>query len=283
MAHGFGATRHYGLDPYARRFCESGHDVLLFDYRHFGESEGRPRGVIKVKRQHADWHAAIGHARSLGYERIVLWGSSFAGGHVLHIAAEQTDLQAVVSQVPHISGVATMLAVPVRHLPLAIGAILLDAVLSLIGRRHYVAAFAPEGRFAAIATPGAYDALIRMLPKDRTGNASPKWRAYFDRNNRIAATGLVEALFYSPGGRAARITCPVLLQAGRRDRTTPFKAACKAAARIPDCEFRAHDVDHFDVYLGEEFDAVVREQVDFLRRRVGPGASAPSANVEDLR
>lgn len=283
MAHGFGATRHYGLDPYARRFRDEGYDVLLFDYRHFGESEGEPRGLIKVKRQHADWQAAIDHARSLGYQRIVLWGSSFAGGHVLHVAAGRSDVLAVISQVPHISGLATSLAMPIRQLPWVVAAILRDAVSSLVGKRHYIAAFGPAGSFAAMSAPGAFDSLVRMLPKDENGNANATWRAYFDRNNRVTALALVETLLYSPGHRAEQIKCPVLLQAGRRDRTTPYDAARKAAARMPDCAFRAHDVDHFDVYLDHDFEAVIREQIEFLRRRVGLEPSIQSKSPEEPR
>ena len=271
MAHGFGATRHYGLDRFARRFCGLGCDVLLFDYRHLGESEGTPRGLIKVKRQHEDWHAAIAHARSLGYRRIVLWGSSFAGGHVLQLAADEPEIVGVISQVPHISGLATSMAVPLRNLPRALGAILADAVLSPFGKRFYIMAFGPVGSLAAMSTPGAYDSLVKMLPKGECGEESPEWRAYFDRHNRVAALGLIETLLYSPGKRAAQISCPVLLQAARNDRTTPFEAARRTAERMQDCEFREHDADHFDVYLGQAFEAVVGEQIDFLKRRVGLG------------
>lgn len=261
MAHGFGGTRHYGLDAYARAFGAEGYDALLFDYRHFGESEGSPRGLLKVARQHDDWRAAIAHARTLGYEHIALWGSSFAGGHVLHIAAEYNDLAAVISQVPHISGLATALALPLRSLPRVALAVVMDALLSLVGKRYFIKAFAPVGEFGAMSTPGAYDALLAMLP-------GPEWREYFDRHNRVTALSLLETLRYSPGKRAACIKCPVLVQAGRQDRTTPFEPARRAAARIPENEFRAYDCDHFDVYLGACFETVVAEQIDFLKRRI---------------
>lgn len=261
MAHGFGGTRHYGLDAYAQAFQAAGYDVLLFDYRHFGESEGEPRGLLKVSLQHEDWRAAIAHARSLGYKRLVLWGSSFAGAHVLHLAAERDDLAGVIAQVPHISGLATSLAVPLGKLPHVAGAVFTDAALCLFGKRHMIQAFAPVGSFGAMSTPGAYEALVAMLP-------GPEWRAYFDEHNRVTALSMLEALFYSPGKRAAQIRCPVLLQAGRRDRTTPFQPAARAARQIADCEFRAHECDHFDVYLGSCFDAVIAEQIDFLQRRI---------------
>lgn len=283
MAHGFGATRHYGLDPYARRFKQSGFDVLIFDYRHFGESDGEPRGLISVKRQLADWHAAIAHARSLGYRRIALWGTSFAGGHVLHVAADEPEVVGVISQVPHTSGFATSLAVPFRSLLPLLGAIFLDAVFRLFGRRYYIAAFGPAGSVAAMSTPGAHNALLGMLPADDEEDPDHDWRRYFDRHNRVTALGLVQTLLYSPGRRAKQIKCPVLLQAGRKDRTTPFEAARKTAGRIPDCEFRAHDADHFDVYLGELFETVVHEQIDFLKRKVGSGPSTKSGSLEDAR
>jgi predicted alpha/beta-fold hydrolase len=46
MAHGLGGTIDSGLMPYARRFVDQGFSVLLFDYRHFGFSEGEPRQLI---------------------------------------------------------------------------------------------------------------------------------------------------------------------------------------------------------------------------------------------
>ena len=43
MAHGFTATREDRLPAYAERFAAAGMAVLLFDYRHFGDSTGEPR------------------------------------------------------------------------------------------------------------------------------------------------------------------------------------------------------------------------------------------------
>lgn len=280
MAHGFGATRHYGLDAFARRFAAHGHDAFVFDYRHFGESDGTPRGLIEVSRQLADWRAAIAHARALGYGRIVLWGTSFAGGHVLRVAADDRDFWAAIAQVPHVSGPATARAVPLRALPRLVWAMVRDAASRLFGRRSCIPAVGPPGSVAAMATPGAYDALLRMLPRRPDGGPDPAWRAYFDTRNRVPALALAAPLFYSPGRRAARIGCPVLIQAARRDATTPFAAARAVAARIPGCTFRAYDADHFDVYLPPAFERVVREQVAFLARLAG-GEPAPAAHEQE--
>ncbi len=44
--------------------CAHGYDVLAFDYRSFGESEGRPRQVIDIRAQLADWEAALEFVRT---------------------------------------------------------------------------------------------------------------------------------------------------------------------------------------------------------------------------
>lgn len=269
MAHGFGATRHYGLAPFASKFFALGYDVLAFDYRHFGESEGHPRGRINVARQLADWHAGIAHARTLGYRRVVIWGTSFAGGHVLSIAAQDHTLAGVICQVPHTSGPATALAVPLAHQPRLLVAMIADALLRLVGSSFKIKAFGQPSELAAMNTPGAKDALIAMLPRAEDDSNSSTWRDYFEQRNQITALSLLSTLFYSPRRKARDIACPVLLQAGTRDRTTPFYAARRAALAMRDCEFRAHDADHFDVYLGSCFESVVAEQCDFLSRRIG--------------
>jgi uncharacterized protein len=81
MAHGTTGTMDFGLAPYARRFAEAGLVVLAFDYRHFGASEGQPRQLISVRRQLADWRAAIRFARTLPEvdpDRVALWGTPSA-------------------------------------------------------------------------------------------------------------------------------------------------------------------------------------------------------------
>ena len=58
MAHGFGAERTFGLEPFAERFARAGLATFLFDYRCFGDSDGEPRNLISPRRQLEDWEAA---------------------------------------------------------------------------------------------------------------------------------------------------------------------------------------------------------------------------------
>jgi uncharacterized protein len=115
MAHGFAAIKVLRLDAYAERFAEAGYAVLVFDYRGWGDSAGQPRRVLDIRGQHRDWRAAVAHARQLegvDSSRVVLWGTSFGGGHALRLAARDHDVAAVVAQVPHVSGPASAFSQP---------------------------------------------------------------------------------------------------------------------------------------------------------------------------
>ena len=60
LGHGLGATREYGLEPYAQRFAAAGIAALVFTYRHFGDSGGQPRQLLDIERQLGDWDRPIG-------------------------------------------------------------------------------------------------------------------------------------------------------------------------------------------------------------------------------
>src|SRR5687768_10172035 len=113
MGHGFGGVRALGLYAYAERFVTAGYLVAVFDYRGFGESDGAPRQVLDVAMQLQDWRAALRFARTLpgaDPQRVVAWGTSFGGGHVITLAGRGEPLAAIIAQVPHVSGPAAVRA-----------------------------------------------------------------------------------------------------------------------------------------------------------------------------
>lgn len=264
MAHGFGGVRTMRLDAYAERFAGAGYAVLVFDYRGWGDSGGEPRNVLRVGGQHEDWRAAVAYARSLpgvDGDRVVAWGTSFAGGHVLHLAAEDHELSAVIAQVPHISGPAAVRSVPARVSARLLVAGLRDAFRAAFGRPpHRVPAVGRPGESAMMTSPDAWP-LVRRLAADDL--------ARFARENVVAARIALQMAFYSPGRRAGRITAPTLVQIALQDVVTPVAVARRAAARIADVEVRTYDCSHFEPYLDPYFDDVVGAQVDFLARNVG--------------
>ena len=107
MAHGYAGVKEHGLRRFAQAFAEAGFVVLVHDHRNFGASEGAVRHDIDPWRQIADWRRAISFLESqsnVDPERIGIWGTNYAGGHVLVLGATDRRVRAVVSQVPTISG-----------------------------------------------------------------------------------------------------------------------------------------------------------------------------------
>ena len=102
MAHGVGAVKEMYLEPFARYFAEAGIAVLLFDYRSFGASGGEPRQRVFPRDQIEDYRSALTWLSlqpQIDAERLGIWGTSFGGGTVLHVAAYDPRVKAVVSQV----------------------------------------------------------------------------------------------------------------------------------------------------------------------------------------
>src|SRR5271167_2797896 len=149
LAHGFSGVRDQRLDAYAERFAEAGLAALVFDYRHFGDSDGEPRQLLDIRRQLEDWRAAIAYARTLeGVDpaRIAIWGTSFSGGHVMTLAARDPSIVAAVSQVAFADGLITLPALGIGQALRLTREGLRDQVAALLGRPpHMIAAAGPPG------------------------------------------------------------------------------------------------------------------------------------------
>lgn len=273
MAHGFGATRDCGIEPFAQAFAAAGAHVLLFDYRHFGASGGHPRQLLSVARQRADYRAVIAHARTLpgvDPERVVAWGVSLSGGHVLQVAAEDPRIAAVIAMTPSPDGLASTLAAFRREGPLAplrmTAAGLKDAAAAIRRRPPVtIPTFGHAGDTAVITAPGAEEQWREI--------SGPEWR------NGVCARVLLTFGNYRPTRFAKRLTQPLLVQVGDRDQTAP-PAAAMAAAVKGRAEVHHLPADHFDVYAGRpQHDAAVRQQVAFLRRHLGVAAAEREAQA----
>lgn len=256
MAHGFAGTKEMRLDAFAERFAAVGCRVLVFDYRHFGASDGEPRQLLDIARQHEDWRAALAFARALGGGLpLVLWGTSFSGGQVMTIAAADDGVAAVIALVPYLSGLASARAVTLAQGFRLGRAALEDWVRAALGwSPRYVAAIGRPGELAAMSTPGELEAMLKLVPSG------------LSVDNRVAARVFLSLVRYSPGRCASRIAVPLLIQAATRDQTTPYAAAAAAAVRARQCELVSYDCGHFDVYVAPNFERTVSDQIAFLRR-----------------
>lgn len=267
MAHGFSATRDDGLPGYAEAFRDAGFAVLLFDYRHFGASTGRPRQLLDIARQQDDYRAAVAwarHAEGIDPDRIVLWGSSFSGGHVVSVAAGDPRIAAVIAQAPYTDSLPVIRRMPLRNLLRASVAALRDGAGAILGRPPIlIPAVGAPGTFAAMTEPDALSGFTAIVGPDS------QWR------NEIAARLMLTMPGYRPVRAAERLTMPVLFCVCDADTTTPPSSTITAAESAPRGELRRYPYGHFAIYTDPQ---VKIDQVEFLNRVLGgPNRLPPNA------
>lgn len=267
MAHGFGGVREMRLDVFAERFCQAGYACLVFDYRHFGASDGLPRQLLDIDSQLADWQATIGFARcraDIDGSRIALWGTSFSGGHVIVTAARDPAIAAVIAQCPFTDGMASLLSMSPRTGLKVASRALIDVIAMRLGKAPVMVPIVGPPHSAAVMTaPGALPAMLAMVP-DGTS-----WR------NEVAARIALQVLSFRPGRQAAAVDCPLLFCLCQADDVTPARATLDYARNALRSEVKLYPEGHFDIYVGEAFERVVADQITFLREHV-PTTTAAS-------
>ena len=124
LTHGWGGVRYHLNERYAPTFADAGFVVLTFDYRGWADSHSRLvivgelpqpdadgamtvraraiREVVDPKDQIHDIISALDYLSGepgVDRSRIGIWGTSYSGGHVIHVGARDDRVAAIVSQV----------------------------------------------------------------------------------------------------------------------------------------------------------------------------------------
>lgn len=262
MGHGFGLTVRSGLLPFAEAFAAHGYCVLVFDYRSFGRSEGRPRQVISFRRQLADWQAAIDFAlrrSEVDATRIVTWGFSLGGGHALSAAARDPRVAAVTAVAPMLSGLSSTMAAmrwwSLRAMLRISGRGLLDLAVSWLRRRPItVPLAAPPGQIGILTSPDAFSGYRAIVPKDFIFETAARIALYF--------------WSYAPGRRLPRFERPVLIMPSSTDRICPPGPTLRRARRCRTAEIVPLACDHMDVATEPYRSRVVEATDDFLSKHL---------------
>ena len=262
LGHGLGATREMRLDAFAERFAQAGIAALAFTYRHFGDSGGQPRQLLSIKRQLADWDAAIAYVkdrRDVDGTRIAVWGSSFGGGHSITVASRHPELRAAVAQCPFTDGLASALALGPAAFLKALPAVAKDFVSMIGGRAPVMIPLAgAPGSLALMNAPDALPGYQALVPAGTTFR------------NEVAALVTPTIMAYRPGREVKKINFPILFCVSNTDTVTPPTQTLRYARTAPRGEIKRYDAGHFDFYIGDAFDALVRDQLDFLTRQLHP-------------
>ena len=273
MAHGFGTTRDSGLLPFAERFAAAGCHVLVFDYRGFGGSEtpvGRPRQDVDHRRHREDYHAAVAAARArpdVDPDRVALWGTSYSGGHVVVVAAQDPRVAAVVSQGAAMDGLAVLTGKGRERDPATrdqgkagrvLRAVATDGVRALTRRAPRTIPLLGEvGSGALMSGPGAVEFGAMTGPTFR---------------NEMCARGVLRIGANRPVRHAGDVRCPTLLVVAEHDEIAPPGLVHEVARLIgPLAEVASYDCAHFALYrgVGDSLD----RQAAFLARVLARGGA----------
>jgi pimeloyl-ACP methyl ester carboxylesterase len=264
LVHGGGATHAMMLGQYEKWFCQAGLAVVAFDFRHLGESEGKPRQLVSRRRYATDVDSALEFARSrpeLDSGRMALWGTSFGASHVVAAAARHPELAAAVVQCPVLSGRAVVAKAGARHLARLTVPVISDLTRAALRLpRRYVPLVGRPGEPAFVNQPGALEGWESVIP------------AGYRFDNRITAASGLDMLFYNAAAQATRVRCPLLICASDRENLIDPAIAAKVAATAPGAVLKHYDADHFTVYHPPIVEQLVADQLDFLATHLKPQA-----------
>jgi len=259
VSHGWTGT-HHSLLKYGNHFAKAGLVALVIDYRGWGNSDGFVTMMDRVKteddtrfteaetkvqikrtrlaplKQVEDIRNAISYIQGepgVDASRIGLWGSSYAGGHVLSVAAQDARVSAIVSQVTGLNG----MGMSEGPLPMS-EAETKDAILR--------ARAGQGGEFrTGFSTPRMVDA--------ETGRLAKEYRPY-------------HAVKHIPESVAV-----LFLLAGNEELINNERAG-KAAYELvkgPKKLVEYPDIGHFDIYIEGNFDKAAGEAANWYRTHLG--------------
>lgn len=253
MVGGWGSVQLALTLPFVSRFVSAGYAVMEFDFIGWGRSAGWPRQAINPWQRVATASAALAHLKSqpdIDAERIVLWGTSFGGGHVVDLASQHADVKGVIAQVPMLDGRAAARSVPLPRL-LRFGHALLK---SLIDRQHSLPTLAAPGGWGTMDRDGAQEALDLCM-------AALPGKTYI---NQVTARSLATMRFYRPIKQLANVKVPLLLVGATNDTVAPFVANQIERINNPHVRVVSLAANHFDPYFEPAFSQTIRAELAFL-------------------
>ncbi len=264
MAHGFSAVKEMHLPNFAERFTAAGFITLVFDYRYFGDSEGEPRSQLFPAEQHEDYRNAITWVSlqpEVDPERIGVWGSSYSGAHVLHLAAFERRIKAAVAQVPLVDGWANaQRLLRADRFAEFVQAVAQDRVRRYTeGQITYVPVVAPEGQPSVLPTPDSYAWFTRTAE-----TIAPNWR------NQVTMESLEKFLEYNPAANIHRISpTPLLMVVAENDTLTPTDLAIAAYERAREPKSLViMPGTHFDAYTEPGLSYSAPPAVEWFKRHL---------------
>lgn len=255
MVGGWGSVQQALTHTFINRFVAAGYAVMEFDFPGWGLSGGWPRQDINPWRRVRAANDALAHLKSrpeVDAARILVWGTSFGGGHVVDLATHHPDLQGAIIQVPMLDGLVTLRAVPLFRMLKIISHGIADLLTP--GAGLCLPTVAREGEYGTMDRDRAWDAL-------QLGLAAHPRAKYV---NRVTARSTLTIGFYRPWTRLKDVEVPMLIVGATRDTVAPFVQDKIRRVANPNLRVVEIDADHFDPYFEPCFPLAIAPQMAFL-------------------
>ena len=255
MAHGLGGTREMRLYEYAERFAQNGYACFLFDYRNYGASDGEKRQLINVKMQLKDWNNAIEHIKEdhrIDADKLLLFGSSFSGGHVTYLSAHRNDVRGAVAQCPYTDTMATIKEVGLGYILKRAPFVIADVLSCITGYHPVMLKLSTcEGELAFMEAD-------EKTTRDFLGDA--------EFINKAPARTLLEFLKYSPGKYFGKINTPIFIAACNKDDLAPADKTIELSKNAKKSVYKRYDCSHFEVYCNKYFEEAINDYIEFYNK-----------------
>ncbi|KAJ6611171.1 Alpha/Beta hydrolase protein [Mycena sp. CBHHK59/15] len=257
MANGLGCNKLLGLATYAEEFTTAGYACLAFDYRRWGTSDGNRRNCVYVHEQLDDYRTVVKYARlqpQYDPQRVIIWGFSFAGGHILTLASDPSlNVAASISHNPYCGRPFPKFQFHRVFLTLYVLAYL-DLLADFLHLPPvYISAAGLPGEVAALTAPGAVSGF-------RSVTQTPR---------HIAASIFLRAPRYNPSAALHLIQRPILLTAAKGDTICPHAAVVRTSTVVPTAELVEVTGGHFDIFAGNvDYERALQAQLNFLQKHV---------------
>ena len=274
MAHGYNCIKELYLDRYAAALANAGHAVLAYDHRNFGDSDGQPRQEVDPWMQVRDYRNAITFVQTLDGvdpKRIGIWGTSYAGGHVLVVARSTAACAAWSHRSRRSAGRQTTLRrIAPQALPGQRDAWGADRLERYKGNPPKMVPMVVDPAAGGAASHGSADAWEFFTGKNAPEKEKTSWR-FKKWRNETTLRSLEMDPEYEPGAFIERIApTPLHMVLGDADVICPTDLGLAAFNRAGEPKRLAlYPGGHFSAYT-DQFDRAAKAATEWFTQHLRP-------------